>query len=102
VLHLQHTRTVPEKLATHIHLPRVLKRKSLTGVFVGQTIGVLVSFNVRMSPHRSEQCRNASTSLQANSELEEARLVTIHIVLVPGLQRLKLIHARNKHIYARL
>ena len=74
----------------------------LTGFFVGLTVGVLVSFNVRMSPHRSEQCWNASTSLHSDRELDKARLVTIHIILVPGLQRLKVIHARNKHIYTRL
>jgi len=29
-------------------------------------------------------------------------MVTVHIILVHGLQRLKLIHARSKQIYARL
>lgn len=99
MLNLQHT--VAEKLAIQIHLPHVHKRKSLIGLFVGLKVGVFVSFNVRMSSHRSEQCWNASMSLQSDSELDQVCLVTIHITLVPALQRPKLIHARNKHIYAR-
>jgi len=100
VLHSQHT--VAEKLAIQIHHQRLLKRQSPTGLFVSLTVGVVVSFNVRMSPYRSEQCWNVSTTLQSDSDSDEARLVTIHIIPVQGLQSLKLIHARSKQIYARL
>ena len=49
-IYVQHT--VAENLGTQIHLPRVLNRKSLTGLFVVLTVGVVVSFNLLKTKRR--------------------------------------------------